>query len=265
MKRRRTDGSDGRGGGGGGEVAPALAAVTMVAAAIGFKGSVWWSGVSHFEVNMSAQWMTDADMEKWCTWFADYMSGYRQPSMLARVLDFSKNAITGEGINRLLSCFKELGIAILILKFHQNKIDDVSGIAELIRDGAHGQPLRECHLSHHRIGTAAAWEIIEATALAERDDPLWLRLEHNEMDTFAVQDFYDQLETSTRPQKKILSQVDLQIDGRNRCAPGKCRCPGGAPAVHVTWTRGVSAYGCPVGGVRAGSSSSSSSNSVTRS
>lgn len=226
------------------------------------RAAVWESCLkfdrdgTHMKVSMSHQALTDADMEEWSSWFESYLQQSADPyraKLVASNVDFAENRLTEIGVERLLETFQANKVGIQILKLHHNCIQSGTAIANLIV-GCNGV-LRELHLSHNELGTAAAADIILAAASAKDAQgvfsypqavqgdvaaPLWLRLDLNRLD-------HARLQERLRPGLQNLGRADWALcDARGMgCKPRCCewhhRDPPPVHAKHLTHQRGKAA------------------------
>jgi len=203
-------------------------------------------GKQQITIAMCGWGMLDSEMGRWCEWFRGHLirsrGGSREP-IAAKEVNFAENRLTAYGVRTLLSTLSECRVAVHVLKLHHNRLEGGSAIADLIMGSAGS--LAELHLSHNKLGTAAAAEIIMAAAQAKDEEgqgfcyprqaasggviPLWLRIEQNYVDHVLLN---ERLEAATgqlqRPGKVL-------CNGTNKgCTPHSCvRNRRGAPAIHV--------------------------------
>lgn len=133
-------------------------------------------------------------------------------------------------------------ISVSVFKLHHNRVDFASDLAWLVSCGT----VRELHLSHNRLDTAGAAELILAAAGA-RDErgawrypwsdggptaPLWLRLEQNNQ--VDGEDLTERLNAGIR-QLQRPGRLFCRVDGRMGCTPRACLVCQEAPALHVTY------------------------------
>ncbi|CAE7654979.1 ndor1 [Symbiodinium sp. CCMP2456] len=124
-------------------------------------------GVLHF----ANQGLSDADIAQLdlCT---EYDNDYEE-------VDFSDNSFSGRGLRCILDLCSRCR-RLKVLKLFKNDLDD-NGAELLARFLEHCPNLEELHLSHNRISSTGALSLISAGSSCRRegDTPLWLRLEHN--------------------------------------------------------------------------------------
>ncbi|CAK9033292.1 Uncharacterized protein SCF082_LOCUS20436 [Durusdinium trenchii] len=146
-------------------------------------------------------------VRRFCDWLPSYMrklqqSGqplqFRQNCILARVVDVSCNNLDCSALRMLLCSLKDQRIVMGSLKLHGNRIRKAG--AEMLGMWIRTAPmaLYELHLSHNRICTEGALSIVESIAKTARYPsdrpnngdacvPLWLRMEHNDIEASFVQ------------------------------------------------------------------------------
>lgn len=184
-------------------------------------------------IAMSGWGMFDHDVEKWCSWFRLFMDrlptgGRRNEQIWAHEVNFAENRLTSAGVRCLLETLTKCKVAVLTLKLHHNQLSDGASVAEFIVNSQ--GVLRELHLSHNELETAAAAEIVLAAASAADPNgnfcypsrvghsasPLWLRLEQNYVDATALSQRTDPEFEQLRP-GKVLCNVSSRA-----CTPHCC-------------------------------------------
>jgi len=128
------------------------------------------------------------------------------PPLWANV-DFSGNPLTGVGVKKLLSLFREFNVALKCLKLYKCQMEDDGGIdlAQFLERQA--EPFEELHLSHNRLTHVTMIALLAAvkknaryphpprgaqgangynstligTAEQQGTIPLWARLEYNQI------------------------------------------------------------------------------------
>jgi len=128
-------------------------------------------------------------------------------------LDFSRNSLTLNGVKGVVDICRRCP-DLRILKLFNNDIDD-EGAVEVAGIFAHCPKIDEIHLSHNRITRNGAEAIIKAADYFLDDDsatPLWLRLEHNDIDN--AEEFARDLE---RDFLSVCGRED-----RSKCMPRVC-------------------------------------------
>mmetsp|Transcript_6285 Transcript_6285/g.15619 ORF Transcript_6285/g.15619 Transcript_6285/m.15619 type:complete len:494 (+) Transcript_6285:61-1542(+) len=205
-------------------------------------------GVAHgFEIWMERQGINDEKMRKWCEWFDRRCESltYGRRGLMARQLNFSHNEVSEIGVRFLLDVLMRREVRVKVLKLYQNRIADGTDLAELVR-WSKGQ-LVELHLSHNRLNTDAACQIVTA-AVAAVDTrgvpcypqggivPLWLRLELNCVEFTALEaQLKPALKELGRPPEESVCHVDSKATCW--CRPKCCVRLASPPAVHVTYLR----------------------------
>lgn len=195
-----------------------------------------------FTLRMSDHGMDDEQIGAWCRWFRGYMKPYtRKSSFVAREVDFSRNGLTEKGVQLVLRTLSQCGVAIRILKVHHNKLEEAGVLESLIHEG----DVREVHLSHNFLRTSAAVQLIAAAASAKDSDgvnlypwraekgsvvPLWLRMEHNNIDYDAVERNIDHRWHGIRRHGRLICEAEATC-----CKPWGCCACDQAPPVHVPY------------------------------
>ncbi|CAJ1341628.1 unnamed protein product [Effrenium voratum] len=145
-------------------------------------------------ISMSKIGLSDADMERWCAWFRNYLPRRKGSGKLQfGQVDFAENRLTAAGIGQLFSTLADLQIPVQVLKLHHNRIAEGSSVAAYLQLSG----LHELHLSHNELDAEASASIV-AAAVRARDSfgalsyprrvgkghlaPLWVRLEQNFID-----------------------------------------------------------------------------------
>lgn len=162
-------------------------------------------------------------------------------------VDFSQNELSSGGMGLVLEVCKRCP-KLRVLKLYKNQIDDggAEGLADLCRTCPQ---IEEIHLSHNHF-TAVGVEILVTAAEQARPNhvsPLWLRLEHNDVNDpeavyrdlssrLSVCNRVDEVRCTVRvcskKQKVHLPFFHLQRSGRLRDGP-PAPLPGGDPSYRV--------------------------------
>ncbi|CAJ1340184.1 unnamed protein product [Effrenium voratum] len=151
----------------------------------------------------------DDELQSFCAWLPQGLEHIRRSHsnlfvtrgniILAKELDLSKNRITDQGLKVLLTTLKENRVVLGVCRLYHNRLGkhSASMLAMWIRTAPWA--LFELHLSHNRIPTEGAIEIVQAVANTDKYPPdrpnskgmhipLWLRMEHNEIEeSFAIE------------------------------------------------------------------------------
>eukprot|EP00439_Symbiodinium_sp_Y106_P019083 s1533_g2.t1 len=122
-------------------------------------------------LNFAKQGLSDADITR-LDLCEEYDNDYEE-------VDFSDNSFSGRGLRCILDLCSRCR-RLKVLKLFKNDLDD-AGAELLARFLEHCPNLEELHLSHNRISSSGALSLISAGSSCRRegDTPLWLRLEHN--------------------------------------------------------------------------------------
>mmetsp|Transcript_3573 Transcript_3573/g.8411 ORF Transcript_3573/g.8411 Transcript_3573/m.8411 type:complete len:794 (-) Transcript_3573:170-2551(-) len=228
----------------------------------GSKEAMWESclkydeGKRQLSVGMAGWGMADEEMDDWCTWFGIHLprvacslapatNGGDVDMLVAREVNFAENRLSGIGAKKLLETLSMHRVVALVLKLHHNQLEDGSGVAGFVSRCS--GVLRELHLSHNELDTAAAAQIVVAAAAA-RDltgeycyprqagnssargaAPMWLRLEQNYVDPALLAECVDPAFARLRRPGRALCNVSSK-----GCSPHCCsRHRSDAPAVHA--------------------------------
>eukprot|EP00929_Paragymnodinium_shiwhaense_P087676 TRINITY_DN4781_c0_g1_i4.p1 TRINITY_DN4781_c0_g1~~TRINITY_DN4781_c0_g1_i4.p1 ORF type:complete len:900 (+),score=221.29 TRINITY_DN4781_c0_g1_i4:216-2915(+) len=228
----------------------------------------WDEGRQQLLVSMSGWRLYDVDMEQWCNWFAlrlERIAGsglrgrqggadkerqasgdaQRWPPIFAKEVNFSDNRLTSAGIRRLLTTLADHHVVVTVLKLHHNELEEGTCVADflLATQGA----LSELHLSHNRMDTTAAVDIMLAAAAA-RDEfgalryprstgihdrssaaPLWMRIEQNFVDHLLLGERLEAASSRLRRSSKVMCNV-----AGKGCTPHSCgRLRHEPPAIHA--------------------------------
>eukprot|EP00927_Polykrikos_kofoidii_P077256 TRINITY_DN74214_c0_g1_i1.p1 TRINITY_DN74214_c0_g1~~TRINITY_DN74214_c0_g1_i1.p1 ORF type:complete len:742 (+),score=125.91 TRINITY_DN74214_c0_g1_i1:103-2226(+) len=213
----------------------------------------WASGVyrarnnpRNIQVWMESQGMDDSTMNRWCKWFDVYGGRLAagRPLCVAQ-LNFARNQLTSVGVRQLLSLMKWRQVQVSILKLYHNCIEDATDLVDFI-EWSEGW-LSELHLSHNRLDTTAAHELIVSAVAATDEDgnprypqaqmgPLWLRLEQNNIRATALdRQLHPVLDALGRPSCQSVCYIGSKAT--SQCKPRICFALEFPPAVHVTYLR----------------------------
>jgi len=197
-----------------------------------------------FTVTMSGCGVSDRAMERWCTWFEskvdalfpmtppDDRVGENGEYIVGREVNFADNQLTEEGVGCLLQTFLARNVAVRVLKFHHNQLETGTAVANYLRKCRTLSYLKEVHISHNKLSTEAARDVIVAAASAKEADgswsfprrnvPLWLRVEQNCVDPKFLIALID------------VAAKELQRSGRIMCSAMDPMC---SPTGCARWKR----------------------------
>ena len=213
--------------------------------------TAWATSVTHnsggsLSIRMAHKGFSDDMVKRWLEWFKTNLSmlagGNRKAAGVE--VNFSENEITSIGLSHLVGVFQEIGMTVSTLKLHKNMIEHGDAVVELLqRKRGH---LRELHLSHNRLDTTAAKNIIVAAVFATDEQhapkypgrggtPLWLRLENN--DRINVKGLGQELKVALGRKGKTIRKTICEVDGRTACNTGQCVCHATPPAIHLTYLK----------------------------
>lgn len=224
-------------------------------------------GQGEREVNLSGRRLDDAQFEGWCE---RWKGGV--PLISLSSLNLSSNELGNRGGSLLVELLTQLGAPIRTLKLFSNHLGDDAAVslARYIEGSRH--TLAELHLSHNIITQEGAAALLTAAAAApdktggprypsferactmQRPVPLWLRLEHNLIETLG-NSFQSSMEEALVRARRTRGYLD-NTDGRPPpmiceavagvgCSSRACAllCPGslggapGGPVVHAPHLR----------------------------
>lgn len=163
-----------------------------------------WTDTTVFKVEQEADNLTDRSIEEWTFWMESELKdrfGDAKPRLVASSLNFSRNSLGDDAMQRLVTYLRGREISVQTLKLFRNSIGDrgAQAIGKLLAS-AH-VPVHEVHLSHNELTEQGACSVLEKIAqcgrypyLAEhagRKDqrghaPVWLRMEHNRINWGAI-------------------------------------------------------------------------------
>lgn len=207
-----------------------------------WASAVVFSDAQTLKISMVGRSMEDEEMGKWCDWFYGYMQPEKSgwAGFVAQEVDFSRNALTSNGLRKLLGVLWYSGVTVNVLKLHHNKLEKSDDLVDWLADGS----LAEAHLSHNWLDAEAGAELVLAAAAAWTDGcylyprdtgsslaPLWLRLEQNFVDV-AV---FEQRVKSGIKRLGRRCRTLCHVDGTKGCTPQHCQCCDPAPVVHVPY------------------------------
>ena len=116
-------------------------------------------------------------VKRWSEWFKTNLSTLAGGNRKAAggEVNFSENEITSIGLSHLVGVFQEIGMTVSTLKLHKNMIESADALVEFLNWKA--GCLKELHLSHNRLDTTAAKNIIVAAVFAtdEQNAPKYPR------------------------------------------------------------------------------------------
>ena len=213
--------------------------------------TAWATSVTHnsggsLSIRMAHKGFSDDMVKRWLEWFKTNLSmlagGNRKAAGVE--VNFSENEITSIGLSHLVGVFQEIGMTVSTLKLHKNMIESEDALVELL-EWKPGR-LTELHLSHNRLDTTAAKNIIVAAVFATDEQhapkypgrggtPLWLRLENN--DRINVKGLGQELKDALGRKGKNIRKTICEVDGRTACNTGQCVCHATPPAIHLTYLK----------------------------
>ena len=213
--------------------------------------TAWATNVIHrssgsVSIQMASKGFIDDMVKRWSEWFKTNLSmlagGNRKAAGVE--VNFSENEITSIGLSHLFGVFQEIGMTVSTLKLHKNMIESEDALVELLK----WKPgrLTELHLSHNRLDTTAAKNIIVAAVFATDEQhapkypgrggtPLWLRLENN--DRINVKGLGQELKVALGRKGKTIRKTICEVDGWTACNTGQCVCHATPPAIHLTYLK----------------------------
>merc|ERR1712112_371796 len=104
-------------------------------------------------------------------------------SITATSVDFASCKITNENLPPVLQLFEVYNIPVHRLKLYDNEISDAQPLVDFL-DSPAGAEIKEIHLSHNQLDDAQCTELVgKCAALGPNPGPIWLRLEHNSVET----------------------------------------------------------------------------------
>jgi len=144
---------------------------------------------------------------------AKILEEHREDEYGYTTIDFSRNSITSKGIPDLVNICKRCP-ELKILKLFSNSIDD-DGARRLADIFQHCKGIEEIHLSHNKFTAKGVELLVEAAdedLPKEAPRPLWLRMEHNE-----IEDPVGCVRSIESKFKSVCPRED-----RGRCLPRAC-------------------------------------------
>ena len=213
--------------------------------------TAWATSVTHssggsLSIQMGSKGFSDDMAKRWSEWFKTNLSTLAggNPKAAGGDVNFSGNELTSVGLSHLVGVFQEIGMPVSIFKLHKNMIESADALVEFLNWEA--GCLKELHLSHNRLDTMAAKNIIVAAVFATDEQnapkyprrgvtPLWLRLENN--DRINVKSLGQELKAALGRQGKTIRKTICEVDGRTTCNSGQCACYATPPALHLTYLK----------------------------
>jgi len=234
--------------------------VAAAAAEAWSKEAMWesWAyfdqGRRQFDIAMAGWGMEDQDIKQWCDWFRAHVEsiGARfacEQRLTAREVNFSDNHLTGIGVQTLLTTLLDTKVVVRVLKLHHNRLDEGGGVADYLCK-CNGM-LWEVHLSHNRLGTAAALEILVGAASATDETgalsypyragcrgatPLWLRIERNFIHCDSLLERAEMAARRLGRPNQVVCLGNLKGCGPHTCGKHRERPPA-THAKNLSWQR----------------------------
>lgn len=155
---------------------------------------VTWTDERTFKVEQEGVGLNDANIDSWVSALEEEVSPWSSDGLTCVSLNLSRNDLECHGVQQVLRLFIQKKIPIELVKIFKNWVSDhgMQAIADLIRQMP--DPVQEIHLSHNQVTSVGALAVLEAVrdtghypvARGNHKNPLWLRLENNQIDWEAV-------------------------------------------------------------------------------